>query len=424
MKKLLLLTGLVIFTSFLTLRAQIAQNIDLYCTGNDTTGGQTVNPTFYKIDAFSATAIAVNSLQNEVYGIQSGSSTFDHSNHHYIFSGNDTSHLNRVYTLDTLGNIISNPVPQEEYIVSNLQYDLKNQVFYSTIRDTSVNITYFGTVNPSNGSTNLMNIISDEIYGISLGNTTLNSNTGKYILYGSGPGGADDRRLFIINAQNGTIESNILANNCYLGSLQYDNQRNKLYGFYRDTSDLFLSYFAEIDTLDASVTILNCINDEVSAVLCGSSVYDQTTGYFIFKGKDTSLVDKLFVINSETGQIISDSPIFGTIGFGIECDNTNFAKSFYNTSSITEEKATLYNLTIYPNPSKGTFRLNFYVEKPENIIIQVINDLGQNVYKQEHKKFKGNYSREIDISSLKNGIYMLNIKVGENTYTKSISVVR
>jgi len=83
-----------------------------------------------------------------------------------------------------------------------------------------------------------------------------------------------------------------------------------------------------------------------------------------------------------------------------------------------------FNISIYPNPNKGTFHLNFCVEKPENIIIQVINDLGQNVYKQEHKKFKGNYNKEIDISSLKNGIYMLNIIVGENTYTRNISVMQ
>ncbi len=82
-----------------------------------------------------------------------------------------------------------------------------------------------------------------------------------------------------------------------------------------------------------------------------------------------------------------------------------------------------FNISIYPNPNKGTFHLNFYVEKPENIIIQIINDLGQNVYKQEHKKFKGNYNKEIDISSLKNGIYMLNIRVGENTYTRNIFVM-
>jgi hypothetical protein len=120
--------------------------------------------------------------------------------------------------------------------------------------------------------------------------------------------------------------------------------------------------------------------------------------------------------------VFSPNPCNPTVGSKMIYDKSvsNIADNETGINEITDNG----NFDIYPNPSKGTFRLNFYVEKPENIIIQVINDLGQNVYKQEHKKFKGNYNKEINISSLKNGIYMLNIKVGENTYTKSISVVR
>ncbi len=106
------------------------------------------------------------------------------------------------------------------------------------------------------------------------------------------------------------------------------------------------------------------------------------------------------------------------------CDTFSLEITVYSATGIIVHNSKNSSVILFPNPNKGTFLLSFYVEKPENIIIQIINDLGQNVCKQEHKKFKGKYNKEIDISSFKNGIYMLNIKVGENTYTKNISVMR
>jgi hypothetical protein len=80
MKKLTLIT--VIIISFITTGLLNAQTISLYCEGNDTTGG-TNQPTFYKVDAFSATTNIINALDG-VYGIYQGSSTFDNNNNPYI----------------------------------------------------------------------------------------------------------------------------------------------------------------------------------------------------------------------------------------------------------------------------------------------------------------------------------------------------
>ena len=88
------------------------------------------------------------------------------------------------------------------------------------------------------------------------------------------------------------------------------------------------------------------------------------------------------------------------------------------------ELDTEFFINVYPNPNKGTFQLSFGVDMLKNVSIQVVNNLGQVVYEEVHKNFNGNYSEEIDISSLANGVYILNIKVGENTYTKNISVLR
>jgi|AntAceMinimDraft_17_1070374.scaffolds.fasta_scaffold14118_2 hypothetical protein len=159
--------------------------------------------------------------------------------------------------------------------------------------------------------------------------------------------------------------------------------------------------------------------------------------YYIYRGTNNDIV----LIDSVAGNLYSwtdVNPPSNNVYYQVAvfspnpCNPTGGSKMIYDksVSNIADNETGINEITdngnfdIYPNPNKGTFHLNFCVEKPENIIIQVINDLGQNVYKQEHKKFKGNYNKEIDISSLKNGIYMLNIRVGENTYTRNISVMR
>ncbi len=97
---------------------------------------------------------------------------------------------------------------------------------------------------------------------------------------------------------------------------------------------------------------------------------------------------------------------------------TNGENSIYHLSETKQ------NILIYPNPNKGTFQIGFSVALPKNVSIQVVNNVGQVIYEEVHKNFSGNYSKEIDISSLANGIYMLNIKVGSNTYTENVSVLR
>ena len=97
---------------------------------------------------------------------------------------------------------------------------------------------------------------------------------------------------------------------------------------------------------------------------------------------------------------------------------------YVEPESGVNEFDTEFFINVYPNPNKGTFQLSFGVDMLKNVSIQVVNNLGQVVYEEVHKNFNGNYSEEIDISSLANGVYILNIKVGENTYTENISVLR
>lgn len=409
MKKLIIIA---VLAGYCTMNILNAQNISLYCTGNDTTGG-TNSPTFFKLEPFSVTVTELNILSG-IFGFIQGSSSFDNSNNHYLISGIDTNQVKRIYTIDTLGNILSNPV-MSNLKISALQYDYKTGITYGFVADTSTNIRYLGYINTNTSSINVINELN--VNGIQVGGVTFNSNSGKYIFIG--PDLNYDKRIYFVNVLDGSIEYDILINDKSIGAIQYDNVNNKLYGVYRDTCCLMPKYFAEIDTTSADVTILDTLYDLYGTV-SGSQEFDQESGTFIFVGMDTSQIKRLYLIDAQSGQVISKTPVSTHIG-EIECDNTKFAKSFY--TSVQDAKTLLSNISVYPNPANGHFEIEFTVENPQTVNISLVNSIGQIVYQKSNKNFQGNYSDKIDSRSFANGNYILNIKTGENTHTENITVL-
>jgi len=78
--------------------------------------------------------------------------------------------------------------------------------------------------------------------------------------------------------------------------------------------------------------------------------------------------------------------------------------------SYIKEQTTDNVIKVIPNPNKGIFFVNFTVNKPENIIIKVVNNLGEIVYTEEHNNFIGNFSQEIDLSTQPKGIYFIKVQ--------------
>lgn len=77
-------------------------------------------------------------------------------------------------------------------------------------------------------------------------------------------------------------------------------------------------------------------------------------------------------------------------------------------------------ISAYPNPSNGSFMLEFTQHDIKDLDISVFNNLGQKVYNETLEGFAGDYRKGIELSSIPAGIYHLRITDGETGYFQKL----
>lgn len=98
-------------------------------------------------------------------------------------------------------------------------------------------------------------------------------------------------------------------------------------------------------------------------------------------------------------------------------DNKIIKKSVKNTSKNNLE---VEKLGFYPNPSSGKFNLSFVLVNTGDVNIKILDATAREIYNEEIKDFSGNYSKEIDISDHKKGVYFIIINQGDKYTSKKI----
>ena len=87
---------------------------------------------------------------------------------------------------------------------------------------------------------------------------------------------------------------------------------------------------------------------------------------------------------------------------------------FYGLFTNTEDLKNETLVNVYPNPSSD----NIYIDtKSDNFEVELYNLSGSLIYKTNSQKV-------IDLSNIPNGLYMLSVKDGNDTYRQKVSVVK
>jgi hypothetical protein len=89
----------------------------------------------------------------------------------------------------------------------------------------------------------------------------------------------------------------------------------------------------------------------------------------------------------------------------------------FSSTKLADDNNSL-NLVVYPVPARNEINVNFNVAETQNVTLRLINLLGKEIYQEVKNNYNGIYNTHIDLSAYASGIYFINIKVGNNTYTR------
>jgi hypothetical protein len=91
-----------------------------------------------------------------------------------------------------------------------------------------------------------------------------------------------------------------------------------------------------------------------------------------------------------------------------------------HTSEIRSVNINNPKLSVYPNPTNGIFQVSFDGTLSDNIKIEVINNLGQDIYLETVDKSTGILNKQLDLRTSCPGIYYLKIQAGADQWIERI----
>ncbi|HYV93744.1 MAG TPA: PKD domain-containing protein [Chitinophagales bacterium] len=93
--------------------------------------------------------------------------------------------------------------------------------------------------------------------------------------------------------------------------------------------------------------------------------------------------------------------------------------------SALEEVSNDAGIVISPNPSNGSFMVEWLNgQMADQLSIAVVNTIGKKVYYSDERITSENFKKSIDLNSVVEGLYFLEIKSGEEFYRKKVVITR
>jgi len=100
------------------------------------------------------------------------------------------------------------------------------------------------------------------------------------------------------------------------------------------------------------------------------------------------------------------------------------ASATHSINSITNNMNELKTLLIQPNPNTGKFKLTADVAKRQICTLEIINNIGVTILREEGLVVDGNFSKEVDITGTPTGVYMVVLRNTENQVVRKMIVTR
>lgn len=406
MKKLILSLAISVLAT-----ASLSAQINLIgASSNQTTG----NIDIVRWDALDSTSVTV--YPTELVAYLFGSSVFNAYSSNYYLTGftdsvsglfayntasnaqtmsNYTSFSNITEIDMSTGKIYNLRVEESDYIAVN-EYDIKN------------------------GTDSLLGTIYEPgIMGIVADATGFDSNNG--VFYYAGYDTTAALSLYAVSVREPvftytktTLQSTLPLGN--LTSLNYDNVNNTLYAL-NTVYDSVWAYagrkLAEINVSTGEVTE----RGDLSAFpyyLAGSSSFDQNSGSYLLVAFDSAFVQQMIIFNTYDNTYLT---VFAPPASEIVCDNSDFARSAYNTTAVkfTEKP----DFTLFPNPASSTVTISGFSGQEGIKQLSVMNAGGQIV---KQLTLSDTDQVLLDISLLQSGLYFVKLTSPKGSAVQKLSI--
>ena len=90
---------------------------------------------------------------------------------------------------------------------------------------------------------------------------------------------------------------------------------------------------------------------------------------------------------------------------------------------ITSESNNDFKLDIYPNPAKDKITISYYIEKANNIVVELYDIHGNRIQQYSSKSSSGKQSTELFMKDYDSGIYFIKLNTGNKSVIKKVIIL-
>ena len=259
----------------------------------------------------------------------------------------------------------------------------------------------------NNSTTNTTTITDCDSYTWSVNGTTY-TQSGTYTDVSTNASGCTHTETLVLIINNSTSLTNTVSI-CFGDSITLGSNTYSQTGIYTDV-------FTAVNGCDSIITTNLNVSQQITAIISqlGMDINVNPTG------GNMPYVYEWYT--GETSQIITpnqdgDYWVIVTDANGCLSDTSFFVVDWVHTSV---EDFNIDRLSIYPNPSRDIFNIEFTSLLRQNLEIRIINSIGDIVYLENLDNYTGDYNKDINLKEFSKALYFLEIITDNGVVNKKL----